>query len=206
MHLIFGLGNPGSKDLKTRHNAGFMALECLANRENFDAPVKFGHSQISKGRILNHKVILAWPQTFMNLSGEAVLELAAFYKVSGENILVLHDDMDLAPGRLKISWGGGAAGHNGLSSIMSLLPHDFCRLKIGIGRPPKEIFTQGYADYVLANFTETQLPHMTEAYALAASAATLWVSEGLTRTQGQINRKPAIERLCEKDSANEKTN
>ncbi|MDR1922029.1 MAG: aminoacyl-tRNA hydrolase [Candidatus Adiutrix sp.] len=189
MRLIVGLGNPGPKYERTRHNAGFMALARLAAKEGFEAAVHFGQSRISKGRLGNDKVILAWPQTFMNLSGEAVRELASFHKIPGEHILVMHDDMDIEPGRLKLALGGGAAGHNGLASIIASLPDEFCRLKIGIGRPPKEIFVRGSADYVLTGFAAPEWPAVDAALDEAADAARDWVREGLARTQGRINRK-----------------
>ncbi len=133
MRLIVGLGNPGPEYEATRHNAGFMALNRLAGRHGFGRPTHFsGKSYTAKGSIEGHRVVLAWPQTYMNLSGQAVQELASFYKIPGSDILVLHDEMDLPIGRLKMDLGGGAAGHNGLTSIMRLLPDEFCRLRIGM--------------------------------------------------------------------------
>lgn len=200
MHLIIGLGNPGQKYAHTRHNAGFMALDRLAESCAFDPPVNFKHSLVSKGRIGGRPVLLAWPQTFMNLSGEAVLELASFYKVSGEDILVLHDELDLEPGRLKLVLGGGTAGHKGLASILALLRQDFCRLKIGIGRPPKEIFTGGNADYVLGRFLDLEWPAVEASLAAAAEAAVEWLTEGLVKAQNQVNkRQKKLDRDRKKD-------
>lgn len=189
MHLIVGLGNPGLQYCNTRHNAGFLALERLAAQRGFDPPVHFKSSQITKGRLEGVPVVLAWPQTYMNLSGQAVLELVSFYKITGEHILVMHDEMDLEPGRLKLAFGGGVAGHKGLSSILGLLKQDFCRLKIGIGRPPKEIFTQGNADYVLGRFLDMERPAMEASFDEAAVAAAEWVRDGLAKAQNQINRR-----------------
>jgi len=189
VHLIVGLGNPGQKYADTRHNAGFMALDALARRCGFDPPVNFKHSLISKGRIEGRPVVLAWPQTFMNLSGEAVLELASFYKIPGEDILVLHDELDLEPGRLKMVYGGGTAGHKGLASILAMLRQDFCRLKIGIGRPPKEIFVNGNVDYVLGRFLDLEWPAVEASLTAAAEAAVDWLSQGLVKAQNQVNKR-----------------
>ncbi len=189
MKLLVGLGNPGQQYMYSRHNAGFMALERLASHLGFSAPGRFKSSLAVKGRIEGQPVVLAWPQTYMNLSGEAVQELASFYKAPGEDILVLHDEMDLPPGRLKLAYGGGTAGHKGLSSILAMLRQDFCRLKIGIGRPPKEIFTDGNVDYVLGRFVESEWPLVDQALDEAAEAAVGWVREGLTKAQNQVNRK-----------------
>ncbi len=199
MHIVVGLGNPGQKYLHTRHNAGFMALDRLAARAGFGQPVRFESSLVAKGRIGGCPVVLAWPQTYMNLSGEAVGELAAFYKISGREILVLHDEMDLAPGRLKLNFGGGTAGHKGLSSILARLRQDFCRLKIGIGRPPREIFVDGNVDYVLGRFLDLEWPAVDRALDDAAEAAVDWVVEGLTKAQNRINRRPApaADDLCD---------
>ena len=189
MYLIVGLGNPGQQYAFTRHNAGFLGLKRLAEKCGLDPPVRFKSSLVSKGRIEGRPVVLAWPQTYMNLSGEAVRELASFYKISGPEILVLHDEMDLAPGLLKLSYGGGTAGHNGLSSILAMLRGDFCRLKIGIGRPPKEIFTGGSADYVLGRFLEMEWILVDKALDAAAEAAVEWLTLGLSKAQNQVNRR-----------------
>ncbi|UQZ89404.1 aminoacyl-tRNA hydrolase [Deltaproteobacteria bacterium Smac51] len=189
MQLIVGLGNPGREYEATRHNAGFLALDRLAERQGFDRPTHFKSSQISKGSIEGIKVVLAWPQTYMNLSGQAVQELASFYKIPGHDILVMHDEMDLPPGRLKLDLGGGAAGHNGLTSIMRHLPDEFCRLRIGIGRPPKEFFTNGSADYVLGRFLDLEWPEVDKSFDEAAVAAVDWLTLGLTKTQIKINRR-----------------
>ena len=190
MHLLVGLGNPGLKYAETRHNAGFLALDRLARQGGLEGPGRFKKSLAVKGRLDGRPVVLAWPQTYMNLSGEAVLELASFYKISGENILVLHDDMDLEPGRLKLAFGGGTAGHKGLVSILAMLKEDFCRLKIGIGRPPREIFPEGNVDFVLGRFNSVEWPLVDKALDEAAEAARNWLAEGLTKAQNQVNKRP----------------
>ena len=189
MNLIIGLGNPGPEYALSRHNAGFMALTLLAEKKLSTTPSRFKSSQAIKGSLKGRPVVLAWPQTYMNLSGEAVLELASFYKIKGEDILIVHDEMDLAPGKIKLTLGGNPAGHNGLASISSLLKQNFCRLKIGIGRPPKDIFTQGHADYVLGSFLDLELPLVKESLEMAAEAAEMWLHQGLTHAQNHINRR-----------------
>lgn len=190
MRIIVGLGNPGQRYANTRHNAGFMALDRLARKLSFDPPAGFKSSLVSKGRFKGGQVVLAWPQTYMNLSGEAVRELAGFYKIKGEDILVLHDEMDLSPGLIKLNYGGGVAGHNGLSSILAQIRENFCRLKIGIGRPPKEIFVNGSADYVLGRFLDMEWELVDKALDAAADASITWLVEGLAKAQNQINRRP----------------
>jgi PTH1 family peptidyl-tRNA hydrolase len=188
MLLIVGLGNPGPRYEYTRHNAGFLAAGRLADKAGFAPPARFRESLIAHGLAAGVRTVLAWPQTFMNLSGQAVMEAAAFYKIQGQDILVLHDDMDLPPGRLKLSFGGGSAGHKGLDSIMHFLQTDFCRLKIGIGRPVPA-GGEG-ADYVLERFSSQEWPLMDEALDKAAEAALTWAGRGLTMAQNQINRRP----------------
>ncbi len=191
MKLIVGLGNPGSEYEGTRHNAGFMAMERLAVILGLDERrVRFRRSLTAKGKFQGRQFVLGWPQTYMNRSGEAVQELAAFHKIPSNDILVLHDEMDLPRGRLKLDLGGGAAGHNGLASIMRSLSEEFCRLRIGIGRPPKEFFTGGSADYVLGRFVEPEWPEMDRALDEAAKAASLWLTLGFVKTQIRVNRRP----------------
>jgi len=185
MLLIVGLGNPGQRYEYTRHNAGFMAAGRLAEKACFTSPVRFRESLISNGLAAGTRTILAWPQTFMNLSGQAVMELAAFYKIQGQDILVIHDEMDLPPGRLKLSFGGGSAGHRGLDSLHNFLKDDFCRLKIGIGRPA----VGEAADYVLERFSSQEWPIIDETLDQAAEAAINWAGKGLTMAQNLVNRR-----------------
>jgi len=188
MFLIVGLGNPGPAYEYTRHNAGALAAGRLAAKAGFPPPARFRRSLAAQGLLApGVRIILAWPQTFMNLSGSAVLELASFYKISSPDILILHDEMDLPPGRLKLSLGGSAAGHRGLASIMEVLQADFCRLKIGIGRPAGD----ETVDYVLDHFPSREWPLMDETLDQAAEAALAWAERGLTLAQNLVNRRPA---------------
>jgi len=186
MLLIVGLGNPGQRYEYTRHNAGFMAAWRLADKAAFRPPEHFRDSLIAHGLASGVRTIIACPQTFMNLSGQAVVELAAFYKINGRDILVIHDEMDLPPGRLKLSFGGGSAGHKGLDSLHDFLKDDFCRLKIGIGRPP----VGEAAEYVLERFTSQEWPLISETLDQAAEAALTWAGRGLTIAQNLVNRRP----------------
>jgi PTH1 family peptidyl-tRNA hydrolase len=188
MLLIVGLGNPGPRYEYTRHNAGFLAAGRLAAKSGFAPPTRFRESLIAHGLAAGARTVLAWPQTYMNLSGRAVLELASFYKIPGQDILVIHDEMDLPPGRLKLSFGGSPAGHRGLGSIMDLLRADFCRLKIGIGRPAQA--GDESVEHVLAQFSSQEWPVMDEVLDQAAEAALAWAGRGLAQAQTLVNRRP----------------
>lgn len=137
MQLLVGLGNPGSKYEQTRHNIGFRFLDLLAKSEGlrFDAAPRF-HAETATWNRPDGRVLLAKPQTFMNNSGESVAALARYYQIPSENIIVVYDDLDLPPGKLRLKHGGGYGGHNGLCSINQYLPDsNYVRAKIGIGRP-----------------------------------------------------------------------
>ena len=136
--LLVGLGNPGTDYRDTRHNVGSMLVDSLVNRWNGDAGTKKYHSIFRKVRVAGVSVAFMQPLTFMNRSGLAVAEYVNFYKTTPHNIIVLHDDIDMAPGRVKLVKGGGAGGHNGIKSINSSLGFtDYYKLKIGVGRPGK---------------------------------------------------------------------
>jgi PTH1 family peptidyl-tRNA hydrolase len=185
-----GLGNPGKQYQNTRHNAGYMALATLAKERNFVDPSRCGRNLITKGRIEGQKVILAWPQTYMNNSGLAARELLNYYKEPNSNLLVIHDDMDIPVGQLKASTGGGSGGHNGLISIINEIEGDFDRLRIGIGRPSRVIFGGDYAPYVLSSFTESEVKAIDQALELAAQATALWSFKGIAACQRKANVKP----------------
>ncbi len=149
MRLIVGLGNPGSRYASTRHNIGFMAADTIAQR--FRLPpfrAKF-KGAFCEGEIEAARVQMLKPQTFMNLSGEAVIACAGFYKINPEEIAVIHDEIDLAPGKLKVKRGGGTAGHNGLRSIAAAIGPEFWRVRVGIGHPGVKELVE---PYVLQNF------------------------------------------------------
>lgn len=149
--LIVGLGNPGVDYERTRHNAGFWLIDAIAEdlRASFTNEKSFS-GLVAKARVQAEQVFLAKPQTYMNRSGQCVGALARFYKLDAQEILVLHDELDLFPGQVKVKQGGGHAGHNGLRDIQSVLGSaDFWRLRLGIGHPRTLNLTQEVADFVL---------------------------------------------------------
>ncbi|PMC17367.1 Peptidyl-tRNA hydrolase [Oligella urethralis] len=151
IRLIVGLGNPGAKYEATRHNAGFWMLDLLA--EDFHADFKLEHNffgEVAKFRRGGETIYLLKPATYMNLSGKAVQALSHFYKIPVQSMLVVHDELDLMPGQIKLKRGGGHAGHNGLRDIQSKLgSNDYWRLRVGIGHPRSLNLSQGVADFVL---------------------------------------------------------
>ncbi|MFA5134090.1 MAG: aminoacyl-tRNA hydrolase [Patescibacteria group bacterium] len=156
MKLIIGLGNPGKKYGKTRHNLGFMAVDFL--QKKLEAPEFKLNKKLAAEISKSGKIILAKPQTFMNLSGGAAIKLLSFYKLTADDILIIHDDIDLEFGKIKEGKNHGAAGHNGVKSIIELLgTKDFNRLRIGVGRPPENIPPE---DYVLQNFSSEELKQL----------------------------------------------
>jgi len=151
MRIIVGLGNPGAKYANNRHNVGFMAADAIARRHSFSPWSKKFQAEIATGEIAGEKVLLVKPQTFMNLSGQAVGEAARFYKLGPDAITVLYDEIDLAPGKLRIKTGGGAGGHNGIRSLDQHLGQNYRRVRIGVGHPgTKELVY----NYVLGDFAK----------------------------------------------------
>jgi PTH1 family peptidyl-tRNA hydrolase len=135
LKLLVGLGNPGAKYARNRHNVGFMAVDAIAGAHGF-APWRAKFSgEIAEGRLGTEKVLLLKPETYMNLSGDAAQAAAHFYKLEPADIIVFHDELDLAPGKVRVKAGGGTAGHNGLRSLGAHLGPDFTRVRIGIGHP-----------------------------------------------------------------------
>lgn len=155
MHLIIGLGNPGASYAKNRHNIGFMAVDTIHARHGFSPWRSRFQADISEGRIGSHKVLLAKPTTFMNLSGQAGGEIARFYKLETDAISVIHDELDLEPGRTRIKRGGGHGGHNGLKSLDAHLGKEYRRLRFGIGHPGHRDLVSGY---VLKDFPKADQP------------------------------------------------
>lgn len=187
MWLVAGLGNPGRQYAGTRHNAGFMVVDELQRRfATQPARTKMG-AELAEGSLAGTKVIFCKPMEFMNVSGQAIARAAGFWKVPPRQILVVHDDMDLELGRLKLVESGGTGGHNGLRSIVAELgTESFCRLRFGIGRPPAN--WEG-ADYVLAEFgadERKQLPDLVEE---AADVAQTVLQDGLVTAMNKFNRR-----------------
>ncbi len=155
MYLLIGLGNIGKEYAKTRHNFGFLALDQIITDYNLSALGKKFSSEVFVGEIAGKKVIALKPQTYMNNSGLAALEAMQFYKIPLQNIIVLHDEIDIDLGRIKTKIGGGSAGHNGLKSIDSMIGKEYHRLRLGVGRPENKEFE--VADYVLSKFTKDEM-------------------------------------------------
>lgn len=185
MKLIVGLGNPGGQYAETRHNVGFLLLDCLAEDLKLDFRPKF-QGLVTETVINGEKVFLLKPQTFMNLSGRSVREITQFYKILPEDILVIYDDMDLATGRLRLRSSGSAGGHNGMKSIIGEIgTESFWRLKIGIGRPPA-----GWdpARYVLAPFSKEEMPLLEETLEKGKEATLLWAKGEGEKAMNKYNR------------------
>jgi len=155
MQLVVGLGNPGPQYAQNRHNFGFMAADAIARRHGFGAFRAKFHGELAEGIIGNEKTLILKPQTYMNESGRAVAAAMQFYKLGPEDVLVLHDELDLAPAKLKIKRGGGLAGHNGLRDIKSHIGLDFRRVRLGIGHPGDKKLVEGYA---LRDFPKADQP------------------------------------------------
>jgi PTH1 family peptidyl-tRNA hydrolase len=154
MYVLAGLGNPGQKYALNRHNIGFMAIDSIAATYNFPPfKIKFSAS-LSEGTIGDHKVILCKPMTYMNLSGQPVSDLIRFYKVSPACVYVIHDDLDLETGKIKLKIGGGSGGHNGLKSLDQYIGKEYWRVRLGIGHPGRSPNREDLVShYVLSNFS-----------------------------------------------------
>lgn len=187
MYIIAGLGNPTREYEKTRHNAGFEAIDILADKLGTRVTEKKHKAFCGSGMIGFEKVILAKPQTFMNLSGESIRAIADFYKVEPDHIIIICDDINLAEGRLRIRTKGSAGGHNGLKNIISHLgTQEFLRIRVGVGEKPEEM---DLADYVLGRFPKVQEEVMAQAYKDAAEAAVMMVTDGADMAMNHFNRK-----------------
>lgn len=187
MYLIAGLGNPTREYEKTRHNVGFEAIDILADKAGTTVAEKKHKALYGKGFLGGQKVILAKPQTYMNLSGESIREIADFYKIEPENIIILCDDINLPEGQLRIRLKGSAGGHNGLKNIISHLgTQEFPRIRIGVGEKPRGM---DLADYVLGRFPKEQQALMEQAYHDAADAACMMIEEGADAAMNHFNRR-----------------
>ncbi len=170
MKLFVGLGNPGSKYARTRHNIGFMAVDRIAEEHGFAPWRSKFQGEMSEGRLGREKVILLKPQTFMNLSGQSVGEAMRFHKLSPEDVVVFHDELDLAPGKCRLKTGGGHAGHNGLRSIHQHIGEAYDRVRLGIGHPGHKDRVSGYVLHDFAKAEEGWLDDMMRGIADGAAA------------------------------------
>jgi len=177
MFLVVGLGNPGEEYANTRHNIGFMAADEIHSRYNF-APYKSKFDGLlAEGIIEKEKVLLLKPQTYMNLSGNSVAKVASFYKIDPKNIIVIHDDKDLALGKIKAKIGGSAGGHNGLKNIDSHIGPEYNRIRIGAGSP-QEHHTDTI-NFVLSRFSKTELDILKEKLEFVAATINELITKGI---------------------------
>lgn len=185
MYLVVGLGNPGNKYRDTRHNVGFSVIDLLSERTRTKVnKIKF-KSLYGEANIGGEKVLLVKPQTYMNNSGESVLEISNFFKVPVENIIVIMDDIDIDFGVVKVKRKGSAGSHNGMKSIISLLKQDnFPRVKIGVGRPEPG---RDLADFVLGRFSKNDEAEISDTIARAADAVECIVREDISSSMNKYN-------------------
>ncbi len=187
--LLVGLGNPGREYRHNRHNVGFMLVERLAHDLGLRFTRRQAKAQVASGRLGRRKVVLAKPQTFMNLAGESVARLARFHKVEPADLMVICDDLDLPLGTIRLRPSGGSAGHRGLRSIFEHLgSQDFPRLRIGIGRPPGRMDP---SNYVLHDFNDAERPILSETLDRAAEALRAYAAEGIEVAMNRYNGAPA---------------
>ena len=187
MYLIAGLGNPSKTYEGTRHNVGFSMIDALADSFQIDVTTKKHKAIVGRGVIEGMKVILAKPQTYMNLSGESIREIADFYKIDPENMIIIYDDISLDVGRLRIRKKGSAGGHNGIKNIIAHLGTDvFPRIKVGVGEKP-----QGWdlADYVLSKYSKEEQQALREASDDVIGAVKLMVMDNIDAAMNQYNAK-----------------
>jgi PTH1 family peptidyl-tRNA hydrolase len=176
-YLLVGLGNPGKEHRRNRHNAGFMLMDLLAAELGLTFRRRKSLALITDGRLMDRKVILAKPQTYMNLSGRSVGPLMRFYRIPLSNLLIAYDELDLPPGSIRLLPGGGSAGHKGMRSIIEhLATQDFPRLRIGIGRPPGRMDP---SDYVLQDFSSEERISLEVTLKRAAECLRLFISEDI---------------------------
>lgn len=189
MWLIVGLGNPGREYANTRHNAGFLVVDNLSSRSGIRVGKKLKGALVGEGTLAGQRVALAKPQTFMNLSGGAAAGLLHWYKLSPADLIVVYDDKDLPPGRIRVRPDGGPAGHRGMTSVIEALgTKEFTRVRVGIGREPEgqERDDRGIG-YVLAPFSKEERPLVEEALERAADAVETIISKGVERAMLQFN-------------------
>lgn len=194
MKLIVGLGNPGLVYAHNRHNIGFICLKHLARAWGIKLDKKQGKARTGRGEVAGTEVVLARPQTYMNLSGESVAPLVRKFDIELDDLLVIHDDLDLPLGKIRISRGSSSGGHKGVSSIIHALgSREFPRLRIGIGRPPVpdsghgEMVESDVVRYVLSDFTGAEEAVITPVITVVGEAALCFLSEDIARVMNRYN-------------------
>lgn len=188
MYIIAGLGNPSKEYKNTRHNIGFDVIDVIADKNKIDVSTIKHKALIGKGMIGSEKVILVKPQTYMNLSGESLIDVCQYYKIDVESeLIVIYDDIALDVGAIRVRKNGSAGGHNGMKSIIQhLSTENFMRIRMGVGEKPK-----GYdlADYVLGHFTGQERELMDKGAIDAVNAVEIILSEGIDKAMNMYNRK-----------------
>ena len=186
--LIVGLGNPGKQYEMTRHNIGFHTIDYIADKLGVKITKLKNKAIYGEGNIGGHKVLLVKPQTYMNLSGDSLVEFVKFYKIPIENVIVISDDIDLPVGKLRIRAKGSAGGHNGLKSIIARLGgENFARVRIGVGAPTHEDYD--LADFVLGRFAKDEIPVLEDAIIKADKAIAEIVARGVSSAMNKFNSK-----------------
>lgn len=182
--LLVGLGNPGREYAGTRHNVGFLVLDEVARRVHADSPRRAHRGLLSQASHGGHRLLLLWPQTYMNLSGESVRAAASYFKLPAPSIVVVYDDLDLAFGRIRVREGGSAGGHNGMKSVIAELgTQQFPRVRVGISRPsPARTMS-----YVLGRWTTEELEQLPQVIDRAASAVLRVVEDGIITAMNEFN-------------------
>jgi PTH1 family peptidyl-tRNA hydrolase len=196
LRLIVGLGNPGARYERNRHNIGFMAVDAIVRRHGFGPFRGKFQGEIAEGEVGGSRVYALKPQTYMNASGEAVGAAARFYKIAPAEIAVVYDEIDLAPGKLRVKRGGGAAGHNGIRSIDAAIGEDYWRVRLGIGHPGVKELVQ---PHVLQNFTAEEMGWVVPLVDAVAEALPLLVAEDASgfMTKAALILKPPKPRAAE---------
>lgn len=185
-HIVVGLGNPGAQYLHTRHNAGFLAIDCICKKYGATVNKSAHKGLVGEAVIAGKRVILVKPQTFMNLSGECVRAVLDFYKISPDNLIIIYDDISLPVGRLRVRRDGSAGGHNGIKSILEHLgTKTFPRIKIGVGEKPHPDYDM--ADWVLSSFKGDDAKAIDEATEKAADAVKTIVLKGVDKAMNLYN-------------------
>ena len=199
MLLLVGLGNPGSKYDNNRHNIGFMAADIIARRHNFSAPRDRFQAQVYEGRLGSEKCLILKPQTYMNLSGQAVGEAVRYFKLTPDDVIVFHDELDIPAGKVKFKTGGGHAGHNGLRSIEQHIGKEFHRIRMGIGHPGDKSRVTGH---VLGDFSKQDQEWLDPLLDAVADAAPKLAESGAAflNAVGLILKPPAPKKKPENDN------
>ena len=187
MFLIVGLGNPGKEYENTRHNAGFMVVDALAQKFGFGVFKEKFDGLIAEGKMAKEKVYILKPQTYMNLSGNAVVKAANFYKILPQNVIVIHDDMDLPLGKIKAKLGGGAGGHNGLKSIDAAITPNYNRIRIGVGHP--EGRGEEVVNHVLSGFGKAEKEILEKDIKLVLDTIEVLIAKGMTEYSSCLGMK-----------------